>query len=109
MTKRTRHLGNRERRKNRKNNAAERVRDKAKERKGERETERDGCLVVSEECLLSALSVVSLEESKQTPALRNNWDDDQKGRKLYIYNVFAPDIVPESGLRLEQIVSRYFP
>lgn len=64
VTKRTRHLGNREGRKNRKHNAAERMRDKAKERartrERDRKTERDGCLVVSEECLLSALSVVSL-------------------------------------------------
>lgn len=64
VTKRTRHLGNREGRKNRKHNAVERARDKARQRErqreSERKTERDGCLVVSEECLHSALGVVSL-------------------------------------------------
>lgn len=57
VTKRTRHLGNREGRKNRKHNAA--ARESQTERKREQETERDGCLVLSEECLHSALSVVS--------------------------------------------------
>lgn len=37
VTKRTRHLGNREGRKNRKHNAAERARDKEKERERQRE------------------------------------------------------------------------
>lgn len=59
VTKRTRHLGNREGRKNRKHNAAARDRARQRGRERERETERDGCLVVSEECLHSALSVVS--------------------------------------------------